>query len=84
MDVDTVERALRVKEYEGWFSRLNEDLQHVYDLASSFRDGQKCTRACDETGQSFVKGAYNMLFWVAFDDGEKWVVRFPMVGKVCN
>ena len=29
-----------------------------------------------------MKGAFNMLFWVGFEDGTKWVVQFPVVGAI--
>lgn len=55
--------------------------ERLTDCVSTLRDGRlPCRLVTRESDDS--RGAYNMNCKVVFDNGEKWMIRFPMVGKV--
>ena len=84
MDVDEIIRAEQTKIQWAWYETLTSRKisDGVYALASVFNHGRPCHRGFDESGAWIRKGGYNISFWVEFDDGTKWVVRFPMVGAI--
>jgi hypothetical protein len=86
MDVNEITRAEQARIQWGWYETLTSSngMDRVYALASSFNGGRPCGRGLDEFGVWVRKGGYNMSFWVQFDDGTKWVVRFPMVGAIAR
>ncbi|KAF7546380.1 hypothetical protein G7046_g9317 [Stylonectria norvegica] len=67
-----------------WIAKYDEARERrLTDWVSTFHpDGLPCKL----TGQKKddKRGAYNMCCKVEFENGEKWVARFPMVGKVIN
>ncbi|KAI3342712.1 hypothetical protein F4824DRAFT_485618 [Ustulina deusta] len=51
-------------------------------ISTLHKDHLPCKLATHKLDDS--RGAYNINCKVEFSNGEKWVVRFPMVGKVMN
>ncbi|KAI0459051.1 hypothetical protein F5B21DRAFT_457043 [Xylaria acuta] len=51
-------------------------------VSTLHRDHLPCKLATHKLDDS--RGAYNINCKVVFSNGEKWMVRFPMVGKVMN
>ena len=55
MDVNEVIRSKQIRIQYAWYETLTKDgLQPIYDLASSFNNGLRCTRGYDELGR-FVR-----------------------------
>lgn len=67
-----------------WIRKYDDARERrLTDWVSAFhRDGLPCKLATRKRNDS--RGAYNLSCKVEFENGEKWVVRFPMVGKVVN
>lgn len=66
-----------------WISRYDDMRERIPGWVSTFhKDQLRCKLSTDKFHDS--RGAYNMSCKVEFDSGEKWMVRFPMVGKVIN
>ncbi|TGJ85061.1 hypothetical protein E0Z10_g3675 [Xylaria hypoxylon] len=51
-------------------------------VSTIHKDHLPCKLATHKLDDS--RGAYNINCKIVFDNGEKWMVRFPMVGKVMN
>lgn len=67
-----------------WIRKYNEAREtRLTDWVSTFhKDGLPCKLTTHKLDDS--RGAFNMNCKVDFSNGEKWMVRFPMVGKVIN
>ncbi|KAI0129536.1 hypothetical protein BJ170DRAFT_719481 [Xylariales sp. AK1849] len=65
-----------------WIRKYDESREErLTDWVSTLRDGRlPCRLVTCKSDDG--RGAYNMNCKVVFDDGEKWMIRFPMVGKV--
>ncbi|KAG5795590.1 hypothetical protein H9Q69_005354 [Fusarium xylarioides] len=68
-----------------WIRRYDDTReQKLTEWVSEFHPGRL---TCKHTTTEKLKdnlGAYNLSCKVEFENGEKWIVRFPMVGKVLN
>ncbi|KAI3331425.1 hypothetical protein HD806DRAFT_518450 [Xylariaceae sp. AK1471] len=67
-----------------WIRKYDEAREErLTDWVSTLhRDHLPCKLATHKRDD--CRGAYNMNCKVIFDNGEKWMVRFPIVGKVMN
>ncbi|KAF4980844.1 hypothetical protein FZEAL_3242 [Fusarium zealandicum] len=67
-----------------WIRKYDDAREkRLTDWVSTFRrDGLPCKLTTHKRNDS--RGAYNMSCKVQFENGDKWIVRFPMVGKVIN
>ncbi|XXG99424.1 hypothetical protein Hte_005763 [Hypoxylon texense] len=67
-----------------WIRKYDEAREgRLTDWVSTLhRDHLPCKLATHKLDDK--RGAYNMNCKVVFDNGEKWMVRFPMVGKAMN
>ncbi|KAF5013358.1 hypothetical protein FDECE_635 [Fusarium decemcellulare] len=67
-----------------WIRKYDDAREkRLTDWVSTFhQDGLPCKLTTHKRNDS--RGAYNMSCKVEFENGEKWIVRFPMVGKVIN
>lgn len=59
------------------FQYAEFDIDALCRMASSLRDGQKCS--CDP-GQIPKSGSFNWVVNILFDDGVEWVLRSPRNG----
>ena len=86
MDVNEITRAEQTQVQWAWFETLTsgDGLKAIYTLASSFNNGRPCVGGYYDSGGCVRMGGYNMSFLVEFDDGTKWVVRFPMIGAIAR
>lgn len=67
-----------------WIRKYDDAREkQLTDWVSTFhRDRLPCKLTTHKRNDS--RGAYNLSCKVEFQNGEKWIVRFPMVGKVVN
>lgn len=67
-----------------WIRRYDDAREHrLTKWVSEFHpDRLTCKLTTDKLNDS--SGAYNLSCKVEFENGEKWIVRFPMVGRVLN
>jgi hypothetical protein len=56
--------------------------ERLTDWVSTLHKDHLPCKLATHTKLEDSRGAYNMSCKVIFDNGEKWMVRFPMVGKV--
>lgn len=68
---DDIVRARIAKERAQFIASIPKD--QICKLASSYRGDMPCYHFAEHK-----RGCYNICFFVAFDDGEKWVVRVPV------
>ncbi|KAI1172663.1 hypothetical protein F4777DRAFT_495602 [Nemania sp. FL0916] len=64
-----------------WIRRLNQVCNEKLTdwMTTLHKDRLSCKLAAEDYG-----GSHNAHYKVAFDNGEKWMVRFPIVGRVTN
>ncbi|KAF2462051.1 kinase-like domain-containing protein [Lineolata rhizophorae] len=74
MDVDSLNRTANRRRAEEWAKTLTRAA--IRKLASSFNDNKNCTLGHQ------LEGSYNLSFPVHFGDGKRWLIRFPVPGKV--
>lgn len=67
-----------------WIRKYDDAREkRLTDWVSTFhQDRLRCKLTTHKLNDS--RGAYNLGCKVEFENGEKWIVRFPMVGKVVN
>ncbi|KAI1370205.1 phosphotransferase enzyme family protein [Hypoxylon crocopeplum] len=69
--LDNIVRARVLNARDEFIASISED--QICRLASSYHNGEPCHYFTEPK-----RGSYNICFFVAFDDGEKWVVRVPL------
>ena len=74
MDLDNLNRAEYAKIAAKWSSALR--LPEIRQLASSYNSDKRCF-----LGEP-IEGSFNRCYPVDFDDGTRWIIRFPIPGKV--
>ncbi|KAK7513218.1 kinase-like domain-containing protein [Phyllosticta citriasiana] len=72
MDLDKLRRAEFSRTADDWASTLT--IRDIQKLASSYNGDQPCTLGVR------LRGSYNLSFPVHFEDGTKWLIRFPIPG----
>ncbi|KAI5864632.1 hypothetical protein GGS23DRAFT_457488 [Durotheca rogersii] len=67
-----------------WIRKYDDAREkQLTDWVSTFHhDSLRCKLVTHKRGDS--RGAYNLSCRMEFENGEEWMVRFPMVGKVVN
>ena len=53
------------------------DLEGLRSIASSLRNGLKCT-----ISEKYTCGAYNLVFEILFDDGKSWIARLRSASPI--
>ncbi|KAI0097480.1 hypothetical protein GGR51DRAFT_540809, partial [Nemania sp. FL0031] len=67
-----------------WIRKYDRAREQLTDWVSTFhKDRLPCELATHNKLED-NRGAYNITCKVVFNNGEKWIVRFPMVGKVMH